>query len=550
MNEKLRIIPLGGMGNVTKNMFAYETPDEILIVDCGIGFPDYTMLGVDLLLPDISYLLERKEKIVGMLLTHGHDDHIAGLPYLFPQLPNIPVYASRLTAGFALDRCRESEAQPDITEINVNPFTVGQFTITPIPITHSVPDGRHFVIKSPYGTAYHGSDFKFDDNPVDGRLTDYEAIRKAGEEGIDLLLSDSLRSERPGHSLSESLLRETFEKEMRVCKGKCIITVMSSNIHRIQLAIDVANQMNRKIAFIGRSVEQNVKTAEKLGFIHLPPDIIHKRKIDKFDPREVCVIIAGSQGQVGSSLERASKNDHDLISIDQKDTVVFATEPIPGNEVYLYDTIDNIARIGAEIAYPDVRDDDTLHVSGHGSSEELIKLIALTKPKYLMPIGGAYRHMIQYQRLAQSLGYKKEQVFVLDNGDTLAVTRQGVFKDKKVKLKEVIVDGLGVGDVGYVVLSDRRVMAQSGIVVVVVLIDKKSGQLIGDPEIISRGFVYMKNAKKLIGQLSQKTKSILPTNIGQREWSGIKPVIEKNIQKLVYQETQRQPLILPVIREV
>lgn len=551
MNNELKIIPLGGMGDVTKNMFAYETPEEILIVDCGIGFPDYTMLGVDLLLPDISYLADKQSKIVGMLLTHGHDDHIAGLPYLLPKLPkNLPIYASRLTAGFALDRCKESPVQPDIYEIDVTPFTVGSFTITPIPITHSVPDGRHFVIKSPYATVYHGSDFKFDDNPVDGRLTDYAAIKAAGDAGIDLLLSDSLRSERSGHSLSESLLRETFEKEMRGCAGKCIITVMSSNIHRIQLAVDVAVKNDRQIAFIGRSVEQNVATAERLGFLHLPPTILDKRKLDNADPKKVCVIIAGSQGQVGSSLERASKNDHDLIAINPVDTVIFATEPIPGNEVYLYDTIDNIARIGAEIAYPDVRDEDTLHVSGHASAEELIKLIALTRPKYLMPIGGAYRHMVQYQRLAQSIGYQKNQVFVLDNGQTMLVSHQGAAKGKSVKLNSVLVDGLGVGDVGQVVLADRRAMAQSGIVVVVILIDKHTGQSVGDPEIISRGFVYMKNAKKLIALLSQKTKSLVPKKIGYKDWAAVKPMIEKNIQKLVYRETQRQPLILPVIREV
>lgn len=550
MENQLKIIPLGGMGDVTKNMFAYETPEEILLVDCGIGFPDYTMLGVDLLLPDISYLDDKRHKIVGMLLTHGHDDHIAGLPYLLPKLPPMPIYGSRLTVGFALDRCKDSEIVPDMYEINTLEFTVGSFSITPIPITHSVPDGRHFVIKTPYGTVYHGSDFKFDENPVDGRLTDYAAIKKAGDEGIDLLLSDSLRSERPGHSLSESLLRETFQKEMRQCQGKCIITVMSSNIHRIQLAVEVAHQFKRKVAFVGRSIEQNIATAEKLGFLNLPTGVVPKRKIDSFNPQDICIIIAGSQGQVGSSLERASKNDHDLVSINPEDTVIFATEPIPGNEVYLYDTIDNIARIGAEIAYPDVRDEDTLHVSGHGSAEELMKLIALTRPKYLMPIGGAYRHMIQYQKLAKSLGYQKSQVFVLDNGQTLNISQGKAGLGKRIKLQSVLVDGLGVGDVGQVVLADRRAMAQSGIIAVVILFNKKTGQLVGDPEIISRGFVYMKNAKKLVDLLTEKTKTLLPKNIGHKDWSALKPTIEKNIQKLVYNQTQRQPLILPVIREV
>ncbi|MFC1653615.1 ribonuclease J [Patescibacteria group bacterium] len=550
MTNELKIIPLGGMGEVTKNMFAYETQTEILLVDCGIGFPDYTMLGVDILLPDISYLEDKKDKLVGLLLTHAHDDHIAGLPYILPKLPQIPIYASKLTAGFAIDRCRDSKIQLDIREIDTQEFEVGSFRIKPIPITHSVPDGRHFAITTPAGVVYHGSDYKFDENPVDGKLSDYETMKRVGEKGVIALLSDSLRSERPGHSLSESLLKETFEKEIKTTQGKFIVTVMSSNIHRIQQAVDVATEHNRKIAFVGRSIEQNVKTSQKLGFLHIPSETIHKRKIDDYSSSEVCIIIAGSQGQIGSSLERASKNDHDLVTIDPQDKVVFATEPIPGNEVYLYDTIDNISRLGVQIAYPEVRDEDTLHVSGHGSAEELKQLISLTKPKYLIPIGGAYRHMVQYKVLAEGMGYKKDQVFILDNGQTFKINQEGASVGKQIKLRHVIVDGLGVGDVGQVVLSDRRRMAESGILVVVVLIGRNNGKIIGNPEVISRGFVYMKNSKKLISDIAAKTKDNLPKSINQNDWSGIKSKIEKNLQKLVYKQTRRQPLILPVIREV
>ena len=549
MSKKLEIMPLGGMGEVTKNMFAYETENEILIIDCGIGFPDYTMLGVDILLPDISYLEDKKDKIVGILLTHAHDDHIAGLPYILPKLPQIPVYGSKLTIGFAKDRCKETTITPEFIEIDKQEFSIGNFRIKPIPVTHSVPDGRHFVIHTPAGVVYHGSDFKFDEHPVDGVVSDYDSMKTAGDAGIDLLLSDSLRSERGGRTISESMLKETFQKEIKNTKGKFIVTVMSSNLHRIQQAIDVAEENNRKVAFVGRSIEQNIKTAESLGFIRLPHNILHKRKINKLPPHQVCVIIAGSQGQVGSSLERAAKNDHDLVSINPNDKVVFATEPIPGNEVFLYDAIDNISKLGVEIAYPDIRD-ETLHVSGHGNADELMRLVDLTKPKYIMPIGGAYRHMVQYKKLAIKLGYEKDRILILDTGDTLLLENGQAKMGKKIKLKDVIVDGSGVGDVGFVVLDDRRRMAESGIVVVVVLINKTTGKIIGQPEVISRGFVYMKNAKKLVNVISQKTTQILPKSIGKNQWSKLKPVIEKSLQNLIYKEIRRSPLILPVVREV
>ena len=549
MSKKLEIMPLGGMGEVTKNMFAYETENEILIIDCGIGFPDYTMLGVDILLPDISYLEDKKDKIVGILLTHAHDDHIAGLPYILPKLPQIPVYGSKLTIGFAKDRCKETTITPEFIQIDKQEFSIGNFRIKPIPVTHSVPDGRHFVIHTPAGVVYHGSDFKFDEHPVDGVVSDYDSMKKAGDEGIDLLLSDSLRSERSGRTISESQLKETFRKEIKNTKGKFIVTVMSSNLHRIQQAIDVAEENNRKVAFVGRSIEQNIKTAENLGFVRLPKNILHKRKINNLPPHQVCVIIAGSQGQVGSSLERAAKNDHDLVSINPSDKVVFATEPIPGNEVFLYDAIDNISKLGVEIAYPDVRD-ETLHVSGHGNADELMRLVKLTKPKYIMPIGGAYRHMVQYKKLAIKLGYEKDKVLILDTGNTLLLENGQAKMGKKIKLKDVIVDGTGVGDVGFVVLDDRRKMAESGIVVVVVLINKTTGKIIGQPEVISRGFVYMKNAKKLVNIISQKTIQILPKTIGKNKWSKLKPVLEKTLQNLIYKEIRRSPLILPVVREV
>jgi ribonuclease J len=549
MNKSLKIIPLGGMGKVTKNMFVYETSEEILLVDCGIGFPDPTMLGVDLLLPDVSYLKESKKRIVGMLLTHPHDDHIAGLPYVLPDLPVFPIYGSRLTAGFAKDRCKDFGIDVKINPVGDQEFKVGSFTVLPIKVTHSVPDSRHFGITCPAGTVYHGSDFKFDSNPVDGVLSEKDKIKSFGERGVDLLLSDSLRSERKGRSSSESLLRETFEQEIVGVKGKFIVTVMSSNIHRIQLAVDVATKHGRQVAFLGRSIEKNVETAQNLGFLKLPNRIVDKREIEKIDPRSVCVLIAGSQGQEGSSLKRASQGDHDLISFKPDDKVVFATEPIPGNEVNVYEAIDNIARLEADIAYSDINE-ETLHVSGHASADELVELINLTKPKYLLPIGGAYRHMVQYKKLATTIGYQPNMVIILKDGQTVLYEDETVKLGENIDLKEVIVDGLGIGDVGTRVLEDRRQMAEAGIVVIAILVSGNKGTIVGSPEIVSRGFVYMKHAGKLTKKITQEVNKNLPKALGKKDWSEVRRRVERRIERLIYKETRRTPLVLSVIKQV
>lgn len=545
--DTLKIIPLGGMGNVTKNMFAYETRDEILLVDCGIGFPEAAMLGVDLLIPDSSYLEDKQDKIVGMLLTHGHDDHIAALPYIVPKLKPFPIYGSPLTIAFANDRCKDFDVKLETHEIK-GEFQLASFTILPIRVTHSIPDARHFAITTPAGVIYHGSDFKLDTHPIDGLASETQLMETIGNRGVKLLLLDSLRAERDGWSLSESLLTETFEREIKSVKGKFVVTVMSSNIHRIQQAITVAASHGRTIAFLGRSVEQNVRTAQALGMLKLPKNVINKRKINHVDPEKLCVIISGSQGQEGSSLTRASVNEHDLITITPEDKVVFSTEPIPGNETQVYQAIDNIARLGATVAYSDV--DDTMHVSGHASRDELEKVISLIKPEYIVPIGGAYRHMIQFRQLAIGKGYAKEQVFVLDSGETIELTPESVHLGPKVELKDIMVDGLGVGDVGSIVLSDRRQMAESGIVVILILVTK-SGSLLGNPEVISRGFVYMKHAKKLVKKIQHEVKQVLPTTIHPKNWTNsVKPAVEQAVANVIETEVERHPLILPVVRRV
>lgn len=548
--QEFKLIPIGGMGTVTKNMYVYQQGSEILIVDCGIGFPDATMLGVDLLIPDTSYLEQRKDQIVGMLLTHGHDDHIAGLPYILPKLGNIEIFASKLTKGFAQDRLKEFSVASNITEISDQPFDVGSFTVTPIKVTHSIPDARHFAIKTAAGIIYHGSDFKFDSHPVDGVTSQIDKISQLGNQGITCLLSDCLRSEKAGHSLSESLLAQSFEREIKGTQGRFIVTVMSSNVHRIQLAVDTALRHGRKMAFIGRSVESNVKTAIRLGFLKIPQTaIVNKKKILSHPPNKLAIVIAGSQGQEGSSLTRATSGEHQLLKIKPQDKVVIASDPIPGNENAVYSLIDELSRLGADVAYTDI--DDDLHVSGHAYSEEQMQLLKLTRPKYLIPIGGAFRHMVHYKKLAEKAGYSPDKIFLLNDGQVVTFSQNQAKVTQTIPLKEIMVDGLGVGDVGSMVLKDRQVMATEGMVVVVVPLSKHTQNLSGRLQIISRGFVFMKQSQKLVNELESQAKQVINQNKGQvKDWGKFKANMQQKLEKVISKKLNRNPLIITAIVEI
>lgn len=547
----LKLLPIGGIGNVTKNMYVYEYEGKILVVDCGIGFPDASMLGVDVLIPDVSYLMDKRDQIVAMLLTHGHDDHIAGLPYILPQLNiDFPIYGSTLTIGMARDRVKDFSIEPDFHVMPDTTFNLGPFTITPIKMTHSVPDTRHFVIKTPGGTIYHGSDFKFDLSPVDGVIPDFQGIAKAGMDGVDVLLSDSLNAENNEFSTSESSLTDLFEREIRGVAGKFIVTIMSSNIHRIQQIYDVSIAHNRKVAFVGRSIEQNVQTASDLGYLSISKKhIVNKREISKQPGKNVTVIIAGSQGQEGSSLTRAASGEHDFVHIFPDDKVVFASEPIPGNEGNVYAAIDTIGRSGATVTYSDI--DPSVHVSGHSSAIEQKLLMALIKARTVVPIGGTFHHMIQYRQLARSMGYKDKNILLLENGQPLEVTRQETKVGEAIELKNVMVDGLGIGDVGTVVLRDRQRMAEDGVLIVIAPIEQQTSRISGEIEVISRGFVYMKESEELISQIREETEKAVQSFDGYVvDWQALRKKIEKSLEKFVFQATQRHPLILPVIIEV
>lgn len=546
----LKILPLGGMGNVTKNLFAYDLDGKILLVDCGIGFPDENMPGVDLLIPDYSWLMDKKDRIIAMLLTHGHDDHIAALPYILPQIgTSFPIYASPLTAAFAKSRLKEYDIPVQIQPFEHNvPLKIGPFTVHPINMTHSVPDARHFVIETPAGRVYHGSDFKIDLTPVDGVKPDLQKIASFGKLGIDLLLSDCLRSEKEGYSLSESILTDTFEREIRGTRGKFIITTMSSNVHRIQQAINVALAHGRKIALLGRSVEQNIRDAQALKMINIPRNaLVDKRNIKHIPPKNLCLIIAGAQGQEGSSLVRAAEEEHKLVQLQAGDKVVFSADPIPGNENAVYTTIDTLSRLGVEVVYPDIN--DNLHVSGHASSGELKLLMELTRPRNILPIGGTYRHMIQYRKLAVSMGIAEKSVFILDSGQTIVMENGQVRLGETISLKNVMVDGLGVGDVGKVVLRDRQTMAKDGVVVVIMPLSQETGKLTGRVEVISRGFVYMKESKGLIDRTIKVVEDAL-NGESTKDWATKKNTVANALEQYYWRETQRIPMILPVILEL
>lgn len=547
----LRILPLGGIGNVTNNMYVYEYDNghqvERLIVDCGIGFPDEEMLGADLLVPDVSYLQGKEDSIVGLVLTHGHDDHIAALPYILPLLDGkFQIYASALTAGFAQANLEDFGLKDKIHAFPHHPLQLGSFTVDPVNVTHSVPDTRHLVIQTPEGIYYHGSDFKLDWTPVDGIRPDLQKMAQYAEKGIAGLLIDCLRVEQEGYSLSETTVGDSLSREIRNIKGKVIVTTMSSNIHRIQQAIDAAVEHGRKVSFIGRSVEENVEIAQRLGFLHIPDKaVINKRKIAKYPDQHLCLIVAGSQGQVGSTLTRLSKNEHAIVSVKPGDHVIFSADPIPGNERNVYRTIDDLARLGATISYREIQDD--LHVSGHASAQELRMMLTLLKPKHIVPIGGTYRHMNQFQVLATEMGWLQEDVILLKSGEMVAFSHKDAWIDNRIKLKTVIVDGLGVGDVGPQVLSDRRKMSQSGMVVIAIPMEVPSNIVNGAPQVITRGFVFAKRSKELLDQIAEEVLKLLPVGSLVTDWQERRTELQEQIEKFIFIETQREPLVEVVL---
>lgn len=550
---KIRFISLGGVVGVTKNMYVYElykgdTLTDILIVDCGVGFPHEKELGVDLVIPDISYLLDKTDKIRAVILTHGHEDHISALPFHYQDLGNPQVYTNKLTTAFIENKFREFKRTVHVTTIDyAKEYKLGNFSAKFIRVTHSIPDTMHVLIKTPIGSFYHGPDYKLDLTPPYGNYPDFYEITKAGHEGVLCLLSDSLGSEREGLTLSEAIVGQTFEDAMRKTKGKFIMTTFSSNISRIRQCVDAAIKFNRKIVFLGRSMRENTRLASEIGYLPIPQALFAKEEeVSRLPPNKVCMIVAGSQGQWGSALSKLANNQNKNAAIKAGDKVVFSSDPIPGNENEVNAVIEELSLRGAEVVYSAIH--DQLHASGHGNQEDLKFLARFTNPKFFLPIGGTVRHQLQYQRLMVEMGYKKESVLLLDEGETMWFTPTPK-RGEVIETKSIYVDAYGVGDVGNVVLRDRKTLSSEGMVVAVIIIDAH-GKLTTRPKLVSRGFVF-EGQEKLFERAAQLIEKITKPRADRiKDTSQVQRETAKNLENFFSDETGRKPLVMIEVIQV
>ena len=559
--ETLRFLALGGVEDVTRNMYLYEYQDQILIVDCGLGFPDESMLGVDLLLPDITYLLhaclpagKARKHIVGMLLSHGHEDHIGGLPYLLPQLPPFPVYGSPLTAALANDKLAEFHAQPLVQAVPFadGPVRIGDFTVTFIHVTHSIPDAAHLFIETPVGNFYHGADYKFDLTPADGKRTEFLKIAQAAQKSITALLSDCLGADRPGFTPSEEMLSQNFEKAMREAKGRVVITTTASNVSRLNQAIAAAEKLNRKVCFAGRSIIKAKHLAQQLGYLHIKRGTeIPLEALPHYKSHQVLLLVAGSQGQENSAMTRIAEGEHRDVRLGQEDLVIFSADPIPGNELAVSALVDAISKAGASVIYSDIAS-GSFHVSGHGSSGDHMLLISLTRPKYLLPISGTYRHMIAYRSLAEKMHYKSQQVFLLENGQEVIFTAQHARVGRKFAVKHVYVDEVSGEELEKYVVRDRERLAQEGVLILLVEINASTSQLSNTPDVIMRGMSLSDAAKADLATVLQKeiTRALANQQGHVTNRVHLRREIGDVAERLLFKRFHIRPLVLPVVIEV
>lgn len=545
---KLSIIPLGGVGEIGKNMTVYTYGSDIVVIDAGIKFPEEDMLGIDSVIPDITYLMEHKERVRGIFLTHGHEDHIGGLPYVLKSL-NVPVYGTRLTLGLVENKLREHGLLDTTKLIRIDDTTdivVGQFKVSFFYCNHSIPDTGGFAIESPEGLVVHTGDFKFDHTPVDGRQADFHKLAAYGARGVLALVSDSTNAERPGFTPSERTVGGVLEEIINQAPGRIIIATFASNIHRIQQAIHAAEKAGRKVAVVGRSMINNIDIAMQLGYLEAKPStMIDQDDINKHPGDKLVILSTGSQGEPMSALTRMARSAHRKVEIVPGDTVVLASSPVPGNEKYVSRTIDQLFRVGANVIYKGV------HVSGHGSQEELKLMLNLIRPKYFLPVHGEYRMQRQHANLAVATGVNPDNIFILDIGDVVEFENQIARQAAKVTAGMVMIDGLGVGDVGNIVLRDRKLLSQDGILVVVVTLSKSSGTILSGPDIISRGFVYVRESEALLDEANKLVETTLLRMVSDNinEWSSLKTAVRDALGRFLYEQTRRRPMILPIIME-
>ena len=551
--SKLKIIPLGGLHEIGKNITVFEYEDEIIVVDCGLSFPEDDMLGVDLVIPDITYLEKNVDRIKGLVITHGHEDHIGGVPYLLKKI-NIPIYATRLAAGLIRNKLEEHKLLRSTKLIEVmqgQTIKLGKnFKVEFIRSSHSIPDSVMLAITTPAGTVLHTGDFKVDYTPIDGKVMDFGRIAELGNKGILALMSDSTNAERKGFTMSESSVGEVFDKLFLHCTKRIVVATFASNVHRVQQIVNSAVKYGRKIAVCGRSMINMIDTARELGYIECPENIfIDIDMIKNYPDDQLVIITTGSQGEPMSALTRMAAGDHRKVTITPNDLVIISATPIPGNEKFVSKVIDDLMQIGAEVVYSSL---EAIHVSGHACQEEQKLIFALAKPKYFIPVHGEYRQLIAHSETAQSMGIKKENIVMLSNGRVLEIDENGIGFNGSVPSGRILVDGLGVGDVGNIVLRDRQHLSQDGLIVVVLTMDSSTGEVVAGPDIISRGFVYVREAESIMDDV----KSVVKNEIrkceerGIRDWATIKSMVKDNLRDYIFMKTKRNPMIIPIIMEV
>ena len=549
--QKLQIIPLGGLGEIGKNMTVIRCGDEMIIVDAGLMFPENEMLGVDLVIPDITYVLENEKCLKAIILTHGHEDHIGALPYILKKL-SVPVYGTKLTLGILEGRLKEN----GVDSGNLRAVTPGEivmlgcFSVGFIRVNHSIPDSIALSIKTPVGMIVHTGDFKFDYTPVDGKMTDFRRLADLGNKGVLVMLADSTNSEKEGHTPSEKTVGIAFNREFQNAQGRIIVATFSSNVHRIQQVIDTAVKFRRRVAILGRSMVNVVNISLELGYIHAPEGvIIDIEDIVNYPANRVVIITTGSQGEPMSALTRMAMSDHRQVDIMQGDTVIISATPIPGNEKVVAKTIDNLLRLGANVIYSRA---DGIHVSGHASREELKLMHNLIKPKFFIPVHGELHHLFAHAKLAEELGMARDHILVGENGYIFEFTRERGKVVGRINWGVVMVDGLGVGDVGNIVLRDRRQLSQDGILIVVVTMNKETNKIVAGPDIVSRGFVYVRESEELMEEAKTRVLQALRRCTEEKisDWSTMKINVKEALAQFLFDQTRRRPMILPIIMEV
>ena len=549
---KLKIIPLGGLGEIGKNLTVYEYGQDIVVVDCGLGFPDEELYGIDVVIPDITYLKQNKDKIRGIVITHGHEDHIGALPYVMREL-DVPIYATSLTAGIIELKLEEFDLLYNtqiFTKKAGDRFKLGCFEIEFIHVNHSIADSVALAIKTPIGTVLHTGDFKIDVTPIQGEMIDLARIGQLGKQGILALLSDSTNVERPGHTESERKVAEKFDELFKGCEKRIIVTTFASNVQRIQQIVNVAAKYKRKVAVTGRSMENMIKVAIELGYMDIPEGVLVDLNQIKGQPKDRTVVIStGSQGESMSALYRMAFSEHKQINIDAGDRIIISASAIPGNENTISKVIDELFHKGAEVIYDRHTD---LHVSGHASQEEQKMMLALTKPKFFIPIHGEYRMLCKHAELGRMMGVAPNNIVIAENGRVIELSRRSVKAQDSVPAGRVFVDGTGVGDVGSVVLRDRKHLAQDGMIVVVLTLSGEDSSLMAPPEIVTRGFIYEKESDGLMEEMRRVINESLASCRHQRitDWAGIKNKVRTNLTGYLYKATKRSPMIIPVITEL